>query len=181
MNLSLERIMDAAFALDRAFTTSPTTNAYGSLVPTLTKPTTGHTAGVFSLDQYNRKGVPRWVLAMGLVDGDGKTCNVRLTGWRRLELGTATLWVPVNLGELLFTGSTMAGVGTGNGFDAAEVVADTVSIVANHGTSGVDVLVFSPQDDTPAHALIWPKGCELIQWEIKVGTAANGNVLWSTL
>jgi hypothetical protein len=104
------------------------------------------------------------------------TFDLRVIGWRCID----TLWVPTILCQVACTLGTATGV-DGAAVDNSESFADTISLTSPYGTSGVDVQVSSPADNTVGHFLVDAKGHELIEFCFDLGTADSANALVARL
>lgn len=116
---------------------------------------------------------PRWLRLLPFAAGsDDGTFVLQVVGWTRV----GTLWVPTILYQATCTLSTFVGV-SGGTVTNSERFADTIATTANKGGAGVDCVVLSPADNTPAHVLVDAKGTELVE----VRASASGNALYAWL
>jgi hypothetical protein len=108
------------------------------------------------------------------------TGNVRLVGWRGLNLGAGkpTLWMPTVLCELAFTlSSTPVGI-AGCDVVATELFADTITVTTGSTTANSQILnVVSGAGDYVAYAVQELFGFQKLELSFKVGTATDLNAL----
>lgn len=144
-------------------------NSSGSLACTTTEPSN---AGV--LVRPTKGGfTPNKLRLLPFAAGsDGGTFTVQVVAWSNVS----GLWVPSILYEGVATLSTFVGV-AGAAVVETERFADTLTIASNKGNTGVDTVVLSPADNTPAHVVIDVKGAELIE----VRASSSGNALYAWL
>lgn len=118
--------------------------------------------------------VPNYVAVKPFGTGaDNATLSVRVVGYRPV----GNLWVPQTLFEADCVLSAFVGQG---GYDllATDRVADTIADPpAGKGTKGVDCVILTPADDSPAEVLVDCKGCPVIEVQFKLGTATGANAL----
>ncbi len=142
--------------------------SFAAKIPTTTKPT-----GTGVVNFARQSAVPQWLKVVPFgTGGDDSVFEMWVTGWRKI----ATLWVPTRLVKLTCT------MGTAVGVAAAAVVAterfcDTIT--ATGGVSNVSYQLFSTTDNTPAHALVSPNGCSLVEFtfDLTTGTPTGANAL----
>lgn len=160
---------EARFAqnLRRAHTTSPA-GALPAIAATTTQP-----SGTGVVQAPAPSGwVPRWLRLLPFGTGaDNATFTLQVLGWTCID----SLWVPTILFEAVCTLSTFVGI-AGQPVTNSERFADTIGAPAK-GTAGVDCVVLSPADNTPASVQVDCKGCSII--EVRVGGTANGNALYA--
>jgi len=159
----------------KALAANSTDLAFPSRIPTTTTPAD---AGVLSLVINTDGGVThdRMLVIPYGVGNDNLTFSVRIIGWRLIS----TLWVPCILTELACTMSAAVGI-TGAAVVATERFADTITLVTNMGNANVDVVITSPANDTPAHAVINLKGCQKVEFTFDMTGATSANCLRATL
>jgi hypothetical protein len=153
----------------KVLATNSADTSFTAPVATTTKPT----AGVVNLARQS--AVPQWLAVVPYgTGGDDSVFEMWITGWRKV----ATLWVPQRLVKLTCTLSTSVGV-AGAALVATERLCDTIT--ATGGISNVSYQLFSTTDNTPAHALVSPNGCSLIQFtfDLTTGTPTGANALYS--
>lgn len=111
---------------------------------------------------------------------DNATLQVRLWGWRSLELsGSTTIYSPTLLLELDAVLSTSVGV-AGSALLSTERVAD--AITATSGFTAPDwCTLHSRTDDLDGHVLCDGLGFPLLEWTFDLGTATAGNILYSRM
>lgn len=89
-------------------------------------------------------------------------------------------WIPVLLFQGTATLSTFAGVTSGI-VTASELIADTITVASGYGgTAGIDYEIITPggtPNNTPAMLLLNNKGCLLLELELDMTGATNGNAL----
>lgn len=174
----------------KARSVNATNTSFPSKIPTKTQPSgdagTATGASVIDLmDPLVVSGLSQnsvMVVPYGTGDDDDEFA-MRVIGWRRLGSDPETdLWVPYKLCELTCTMSTAVGV-AGTGVVAAERFCDTLSVVTNMGNANVDVVVFSPQDNTVAHAVIDLKGAQMLEitFDMTTGDPTDANCLLAFL
>lgn len=179
MNMVHVRNVDYAFGLNRVLTSNSTqTGGFAALAPTTTKPTVGPATGVYDLTQFQAGlGAPRYCRLIGFgKNAADLTFSVRVVGWSLL----GSLWVPYTMAEIVCTLGALTGVSGSTDLSSTELLADTMSITT--GTSGTDLSVISPADNTVAHALLDLKGARLLQFQInRGGSATEANALFGIL
>lgn len=140
----------------KARTTNATDTSFASRVATLTEPT-----GTGVIDLRSQGASPRWVSLIPYALGDDDDVfEMWVIGWRKVVVDGVTLWIPTRLVKLTCTVSTAVGVADSPVL-ATERFADTIT--ASMGVSNVSYQLFSPTDNTIAHALVSPDGCEKIE------------------
>lgn len=156
-------------SLRRAFATSSTATSFAAKAATLTKPSGD---GVIELAPLGQP-VESALLVYPFGEGDEDTTfSLRLLAWHVAD-GT---WFASTLLELVCTLSAYVGV-AGGAVTATERFADTLAAVTDSGNEGVDYLINSPANDTPAHALILLKGTALPELSVDLTGATAGNAL----
>lgn len=146
--------VDTAFTLPAATTTKPT-------------------LGVVNFARQST--TPQWLCCVPFGTGaDNGVFDMWVTGWRKV----ATLWIPTRLVKLTCTQSASVGV-AGAAIIATQRFCDTIT--ATMGVSNVSYQLFSTTDDSPAHALVSPNGCSLIQFtfDLTSGSPTAANCLVS--
>ena len=162
--------MDTLIAqFSKARTANSTDSAFASRVPTTTKPADD---GVLQAVAYGRAVRSSVLIEPFGAGGDNTTLDVRVIGWAQ----ASGLWIPTILCQVACTLSGALGV-SGATVLNTERFADIITLTSPFGTSGVDVLVSSPANDTPGHIVVDAKGHQLVELLFKTGTATNGNAL----
>jgi len=170
----------------KALADNANTSAFTAKAATLTEPTGD---GIVALGSSPGPGGLVWerviLLPYGLGDDDN-VFSLRIIGWRRLGSGPSpgTLWIPTTLVEMVCTLSTSVGVATAPILNT-ERFADTLALVAlMEPTTAADVTragiteLFSPANNTPAHAVVNTRGCEKLEFLFDQTTGTpTGNCL----
>lgn len=139
--------------------TNATDTSFTAPAATTTRPAS---AGVVNLRRFGT--IPEWLMVVPYGTGDADDVfDMWITGWRKIS----TLWVPTRLVKLTCTLGTAVGV-SGAAITDSELFADTIT--ASMGISNVSYQLFSPTDNTPAHALVAPNGCELLEFTFDTTT-----------
>lgn len=154
---------------EKVFSSNATDDPFPSRVSTTTQPAS---AGVIESRKFGEFTNGSLLFVPYGTGADDSTLDLRIIGWRQID----TLWVPVILCQVQCTLSTAVGV-SGAAVTNSERFADTITLTSPFGTSGVDVNVSSPANNTPGHILIDPKGCPLIEVTVDLGTATAANAL----
>lgn len=152
----------------KAFTANDASTSFTAPAATETEP-----SGTGVIDLRRQGAVPQWLrLAPYGTGGDDSVFEMWVTGWSKI----GALWVPKRLVKLTCTLSTSVGVA---GSDVIETERFVDTITATGGISNVSYQLFSTTDNTPAHALVSPNGCELVQFSIDLttGTPTGANCL----
>lgn len=143
----------------KARATNATSTSFSAPAATTTKPSGD---GVVNLRRFGT--IPEWVAVLPFGTGDADDVfEMWITGWRKI----GTLWIPNRLVKLTCTLGTAVGV-AGTAVVATELFADTIT--ASGGIANVSYQLFSPTDNTPAHALVAPNGCELLEFTFDTTT-----------
>jgi hypothetical protein len=150
-----------------AFSANSTATAFGTLVPTTTKPSgdgvidmlaesIGWGMGVF---------VPKFLFVQFLgSDANNETYSAKLTGWSPDNQATP-IWTPIEIGLFAVTLGNIAATAYGtNNF-----LADT--IVLTRGDANMDII--SPANDEPASLILHTRGCQLLQFEFNTDAVAT--------
>jgi len=111
--------------------------------------------------------------AFGGTAAAGLTIAYQVIGWsryRRPEIAKGTFWLPRILAEGTITLGAQTLTAAGADVDVlAAFIADTITETRGWGGTAVN----SPADDTIAFLEVATGGCELIELEIDLGTAAT--------
>jgi hypothetical protein len=138
----------------------------------LTKPAND---GVIDLRRFGT--IPEWLFLVPFGRGDANDVfEMWVTGWRRLAAG----YLPIRTSKFTCTLSAFVGVAGGT-LVVADKVCDTIT--ATEGISNVSYELYSPEDDTPAHVLLRPNGCDLVEFhfDATTGDPTGMNCLWARL
>ena len=157
-------------SLAKVKATNAAETSFTAPVATLTKPAND---GVVNLRRFGT--IPEWVFLMPYGTGDADDVfEMWVTGWRKV----GDLWLPFRLVKITATLSTFAGIATGD-LVTTDLVADTVT--ATKGISNVSYELYSPEDNTPAHVLLKPNGCELLEFtfDMTTGNPTGANCLYA--
>lgn len=168
-----------ALPLRQAMDANSTATAFTAKIPVATKPSGTGVFDVFAaaLGIATAHCLPKFlqVIPFG-TDADGETFDLRVWGWSRVLGGN--LWVPQLLTQLAVTLGNVSGAAIGTNHFLSDTLVATDGAVADSGT-GTSIL--SPENDTPASALIHLRGCELIEFDFDLGTAAAANAYWRAM
>lgn len=163
-----------AIPLRRAMTANSVANSFATLVPQANKPSGPGVFDLFDggLGLATQYVMPKYVQVVPFgTDLADETFDLRVWGWSKVHNpGGADhgRWVPQLLLDLAVT------LGTAAQGEADHFLADTLSITQGDG----DAPVISPQNNTPASAILHLRGCEVIQFDFARGTAAAANAYW---
>ena len=107
---------------------------------------------------------------------DNNKFDIRLIGWRAID----STYVPVNLGRATCTlSSSVTGAASGDTpNNASDLFADNIAI------SDLDSplqLLPGEADQLPAALLVDCMGCDIVELQVNVDSATNGNALYALL
>lgn len=163
-------------AYTKAYTTNATDTSFASLIPTTTEPVNATSALASGVHKVRREGAsPKWLRVVPYGTGDANDVfDMWITGWQKI----GTLWVPTRLVMLTCTLGTATGVASA-AVTNSELFCDTIT--ATMGISNVSYELYSPTDNTVAHALVKTNGCEYIQFsfDMTTGSPTGANCLFA--
>ena len=173
-----------AFPFRRAFATSATSADFTAKIP-LAATAKPSGVGVFdilstSLGYAKDTYVPQYLQIQPFgTDANDETFSMRLWGWSKIHnLGSTPgtpaadhgVWVP----QLILQLDCVLGNIAATAIEAGAFLVDTITVV----DGDADVAVISPANDTPGHILVHYRACELIEFDVDIGTGGAANALW---
>ena len=151
--------------LQLASSSNSTNGSFSAVTPTTSVPGTAIDHGNHAL-----------VIPFG-TDGDDEAFDVRLIGWSKMAADTGT-WVPVHLGTVTATLSSTLTGDTGFPNTSSDLIADSLS--ASAGSDNFDILA-GVADVLPAAVLVDMNGCQRLEIQFALDTAASANALYAIL
>lgn len=163
-------VNDNAGSWFKARSSNDTSGSFGSRAATTTAPTVG-SSGVISPGQLNGAVARTLKLVFYGAGSDNDTFDARLYGVAYAN----GLYVYVPLLQVSCTLSAAVGVASAT-VTNSERFADTIATPAL-GQGGIDVVVTSPANDTPAHLLVDVQGFSYLALDFDMTGATSGNAL----
>ena len=164
-----DRYKSSRTAWRRLMSANTATAALAAPAPTKTKPSTF----VLSTDDFR---LARFIFAG--TDAANEIIDYQIVGWmkyRRIDSPQGTFWMPRLLAEGAITlGALALGADGADVESAAALIADAVTETI--GLPGTDA--HSPADDTIAVLELATDGCDLIEVETDLNTAATASVIY---
>lgn len=139
----------------RALTTNSSDSGFPSRIPTITEPSGNGVIDLVNNGSLVPERLRIWPFGLG---ANNDAFSVRLIGWHKVGTVYPFLWVPTIFAELGAVMGNVTGI-AGAPVLNTEFFADTLTIVSE-GTFTADVTrfgsirLYSPANDTPAHAVI---------------------------
>ncbi len=169
--------------LKKAVTTNSTDGTYPTRIPTITEPAG---PGVYSISGDIGPSTPGLFVNNGIylipygTGSSNQTFAMKIIGWSVLPnptLFTNSLWIPTPIAEFACTLGTAAGV-AGMGITSTELFVDTITLVAGDpNDTGVTIHIYSPADNTIAHATVDLEGCQKVEVIFQLTNVTDMNCL----
>lgn len=177
--------MLTAHPFRKALEENSAATSFAAKIPTTTKPEGDGVVDLFDSDLglAINTFIPEWVQLIPYgSDAADETLNMRLWGWSKTVDG---IWIPQLLALLAVTLGNI----DATAIAADNFLADTIAVTegseddssSTDGTGGALADEISPADDSTASVLVQLRGCQLIEFDFDMVTAASANCLWRVM